>query len=56
MLTDSHTHIYLEEFENDLDIVVKEAQEQGVSRFILPNIDETTIDRLITVHNNYQNI
>ena len=56
MLTDSHTHIYLKEFENDLDIVIKEAQEQGVNRFILPNIDENTIDQLLKVHNNYQNI
>ena len=56
MLTDSHTHLYLKNFENDIDIVIQEAKKEGINRFILPNIDETTINKLIDLHKRYKNI
>ncbi len=47
MLTDSHIHLYLEDFNNDLNTVVKIALDNKVDRFLLPNIDETTISSLL---------
>ena len=42
MFTDSHTHLYLSEFNNDLDNVVQNAKNNKVNRFLLPNIDNET--------------
>lgn len=46
-LIDTHSHIYVEEFDSDRDIIVKTAQESGISKLLLPNIDDTTIGRLM---------
>lgn len=45
-LTDTHTHLYLEEFNNDRDQLIHQAREKGVSRFFLPNIDSTSLPSL----------
>ncbi|MGZ5245066.1 MAG: TatD family hydrolase [Bacteroidia bacterium] len=42
-LIDTHCHLYLEEFSEDIDAVLKHAQENGVSQFLLPNIDADSI-------------
>lgn len=47
-LIDTHTHLYLEQFTNDLDEVVQRAQQAGISNAILPNIDSQSIDALKT--------
>ncbi len=41
ILTDTHTHLYSDSFEEDRDRVIKKAIEQGVSRFFIPAIDST---------------
>ncbi len=38
-LTDTHTHLYVEQFDADRDLVVKKAVEEGVSRLFMPAID-----------------
>lgn len=48
MLFDTHTHIYLPEFDDDRDAVVQRAAENGVRRMMLPNVDVATIDALHT--------
>jgi TatD DNase family protein len=40
---DSHSHIYLPEFSEDIDDCITRAVEKGVSKIILPNIDSQTI-------------
>ncbi len=40
---DTHAHIYLSEFENDLDDVIKRIKKEGIKKIILPNIDSATI-------------
>ena len=56
MFTDSHTHLYLEEFDNDLEIVINDALKHKVSRFFLPNIDLKSLPQLISVHKKYKNL
>ncbi|HEX6333787.1 MAG TPA: TatD family hydrolase [Flavisolibacter sp.] len=41
-LIDTHTHIYLPEFEGDRAEMVSRARSAGVDRFLLPAIDSTT--------------
>lgn len=45
-MIDTHTHIYLEEFDEDRSRVVRRAQEAGVTHIVLPNVDVETIEPL----------
>lgn len=45
-MVDTHTHIYLSEFDADREGVVARAREAGVARLVLPNVDLTTVQRL----------
>lgn len=47
MLIDTHCHLYLEEFQQDSDEVIKRAIAAGIDRFYLPAVDSiTTVDML----------
>lgn len=46
IVTDTHCHLYLEKFENDLDDVLTRAVESGVKRIYLPAIDWDSIDQM----------
>jgi len=41
--TDTHTHIYVSEFDADRTEVVRRARAAGATRLLLPNIDEASI-------------
>lgn len=43
MLIDTHTHLYLSEFDSDRDAVVQRALDSGVTHMLMPNIDNSTI-------------
>ena len=45
-MIDTHTHIYLEEFDEDRIEVVRRAREAGVERVILPNVDFDTVQAM----------
>lgn len=44
--TDTHSHIFVEDFDNDRSELIKEIIEAGITKMILPNIDEKSIDML----------
>lgn len=48
-LIDSHSHLFLEEFAEDLPQVMTRAREAGVTHIFMPNIDSTTIEPLLRV-------
>ncbi len=43
-LTDTHTHLYAEEFAADLPQLLEVAGSAGVERFFMPNIDSSSIE------------
>ena len=45
-MIDTHTHIYMPEFDADRDEVVQRAVAAGVSMLILPNVDEESLTPL----------
>ena len=45
-MTDTHTHLYVEQFDNDRKQVIERALEHGVKRFIIPAIDSTYYERM----------
>ena len=46
-LIDTHTHIYLPEFDDDRDQMMKRAEEAGVGLMILPAIDSATHEKML---------
>ncbi len=48
-MTDTHSHIYLTEFDDDRDAVVQRARQAGVDKILLPNINEETIAPMLAL-------
>lgn len=46
IFTDTHTHLYSEEFENDRTEMIQRAIDVGVSRFFIPSIDSTYTQKM----------
>ena len=55
-LVDTHTHIYLPEFDNDRDDVVKRAVENNVIKLLMPNIDINSVDAMLSCEKRYGRI
>ena len=54
-LIDSHSHLFLEEFAEDLPEVIRRASDAGISHIFMPNIDSSTLDPLLKVCCDYPN-
>lgn len=46
-MIDTHAHIYLDEFKDDRSALLDRARERGVQKILMPNIDSTSIDKLL---------
>ncbi|NOT91228.1 TatD family hydrolase [Ferruginibacter sp.] len=53
ILTDTHTHLYAEEFTTDIDEVITRAENEGVNKFYLPAIDSTAHKQMIMLEEKY---
>lgn len=53
MMIDTHSHIFGEEFQEDLPEVIARAKEVGVEKIFMPNIDDTTIDAMLDTCRQY---
>ncbi len=53
---DTHTHIYLSDFDADRDEVVKRALDSGVVKLLMPNIDTDSIDKMLSMESRYPGI
>lgn len=53
---DTHTHLYLPEFDADRDEMIGRAAECGVSKLLMPNIDSQSLDSMLSVSDKYKNI
>jgi TatD DNase family protein len=47
MLIDTHTHLYLQEFDGDREEMLQRAKDAGVGKFYLPNIDSSSIGPML---------
>lgn len=45
-LIDTHSHLYLEEFDTDREALIAAAMESGIDMLLLPNVDASTVDRM----------
>lgn len=55
-LVDSHSHLFLEEFSEDLPEVMERARKAGVTHIFMPNIDSSTIEPLLKVCASYKDL
>ncbi len=50
---DTHSHIYLEQFDNDRDIIINKAIDNGINKMVLPNIDKESIELILNLAKKY---
>ena len=53
MYTDTHTHLYSEEFNADRTQLIDKAINNGVTKFYLPNIDSSSIEGMLKLEQQY---
>ena len=53
MIVDTHCHLYLDEFKDDIDGVIQRAAAAGVQKFYLPGIDSAEIENMLLLENRF---
>lgn len=56
MITDTHTHLYSEEFDEDRELVIQRALDVGVNRFFIPAIDSSYIDKMYVLEKGHPDV
>ncbi len=56
MLTDTHCHLYLEQFAGDIDDVIRRATEAGVEKMLVPGMDLETSRQAVQLAETYPSI
>ncbi|MBL4643196.1 MAG: TatD family hydrolase [Flavobacteriaceae bacterium] len=54
MITDTHTHLYSEQFDEDRAEMIQRAKDAGVTRFFIPAIDSSYTDSMFDLENNFK--
>ena len=52
-IIDTHTHLYLKQFNKDIDLVINRSKDIGVKKFIFPAIDSSHFDSMHSLKNKY---
>tara|TARA_Y100000385_G_scaffold3158_1_gene3458 strand:+ start:203 stop:970 length:768 start_codon:yes stop_codon:yes gene_type:complete len=52
-IIDTHTHLYLNQFKNDVDLVIERAKNAGIDKFIFPAIDSSHFKDMHELRNRY---
>ena len=52
-IIDTHTHLYLNQFKEDVDKVIERAVKKGVDRFIFPAIDSSHLEEMHDLKNRF---
>lgn len=53
ILTDTHTHLYSEEFTEDSELIIQRALDSGVSRLFVPSIDSSYTSKMYDLEAKY---
>ncbi|MDC3348641.1 TatD family hydrolase [Flavobacteriaceae bacterium] len=52
-IIDTHTHLYLNQFKDDIDKVIQRSIDKGINKFIFPAIDSSHFDEMHDLKNKY---
>jgi TatD DNase family protein len=55
-MIDTHSHIYLDVFDEDRDGIITNAKNAGISKILLPNIDSESIASMLDTESHYPDI
>jgi TatD DNase family protein len=55
MITDTHTHLYSDQFDEDRKDMIQRAKDAGVSRFFIPAIDSSYTESMFALENENPN-
>ena len=55
IITDTHTHLYSEAFEDDREEMIARAINAGITRFFIPAIDSTHTSAMLNLEKSYPN-
>jgi TatD DNase family protein len=55
-IIDTHAHLYSEEFQVDIDLVMDRAQKAGVSKMYLPAIDSSETESMMALEQKYPGV
>jgi TatD DNase family protein len=53
MIIDTHCHLYLDEFKNDITDVIKRAEAEDINKFYLPAIDSSEIENMFLLESKF---
>ena len=56
MIVDTHTHLYLKDFEADIDLVIQRSIDLNIKKFFLPAIDSTHTKSMLSLKNRYPDL
>lgn len=56
IITDTHTHLYSEQFDEDRTVVIQKAMDAGVSRFFIPAIDSTCTTSMLQLEKDFSEV
>jgi len=52
-IIDTHCHLYLDEFKNDVEAVIERAKQKGVEKFYLPAIDNEVTSAMLALEKKF---
>lgn len=55
-MIDSHAHIYLDDFKDDIEEVIQRARQVGIKKMLMPNIDRESIDQMLEVERRFPDL
>jgi TatD DNase family protein len=50
---DTHCHLYLEDFKDDINDIIERAKKNGIEKFFLPAIDSSVIDKMLAMETSF---
>jgi len=53
MLIDTHTHLYSSQFDQDREEVIQQSINNGVNKFLLPNIDKSSVQGMLLLQQKF---
>ncbi len=56
MFVDTHAHLYLKQFDSDIDSVIDHALNMNVKKIFLPNIDSSTTDAMMQLSEKFPDV
>ena len=50
-LIDTHAHLYMDDFIENLDKVIEKAKENNVNKILMPNVDLNSVEPMLIISN-----